>query len=181
MSGLLLSHVRGGADAGDLNTAHSHANGQGCPQIQESSIHIYRLGFSALDSPLPTLLMSHATGWLLVLSRMQMTLDRGVSSPCSHPCRYSYYHRHQTPGNNCTCPKSWCHRNTVNTKYVADRRRRTLIRLTNNFRTYRFASAGHKYDIYYIIDIMNIQSLNIYSPNRDLHLPQVTGDGLIGI
>ena len=78
MSGLLLSHVRGGADAGDLNTAHSHANGQGCPQIQESSIHIYRLGFSALDSPLPTLLMSHATGWLLVWSRMQMTLDRGV-------------------------------------------------------------------------------------------------------
>ena len=41
MSGLLLAHVRGGADAGDLNTAHTHANGQGCLQIQESSVHIY--------------------------------------------------------------------------------------------------------------------------------------------
>ena len=52
--------------------------------VLSTYLHIYRLGFSALDSPLPTLLMSHATGWLLVLSRMQMTLDRGVSSPCSH-------------------------------------------------------------------------------------------------
>lgn len=46
--------------------------------VLSTYLHIYRLGFSALDSPLPTLLMSHATGWLLVLSRMQMTLDRGV-------------------------------------------------------------------------------------------------------
>ena len=137
---------------------------------------VFSIGFPAAHS-------THESCHRLVAGVEQDADDlrpRG-SSPCSHPCRYSYYHRHQTPGNNCTCPKSWCHRNTVNTKYVADRRRRTLIRLTNNFRTYRFASAGHKYDIYYIIDIMNIQSLNIYSPNRDLHLPQVTGDGLIGI
>ena len=51
--------------------------------VLSTYLHIYRLGFSALDSPLPTLLMSHATGWLLVWSRMQMTLDRGVSSQCT--------------------------------------------------------------------------------------------------
>ena len=122
MSGLLLSHVRGGADAGDLNTAHSHANGQGCPQYISTYLHIYRLGFSALDSPLPTLLMSHATGWLLVLSRMQMTLDRGF--PPSVPTIPMQVQLLPPPPNtrehNCTCPKSWCHRNTVNTKYVAD-------------------------------------------------------------
>ena len=90
--------------------------------VLSTYLHIYRLGFSALDSPLPTLLMSHATGWLLVWSRMQMTLDRGV--PPRVPTIPMQVQLLPPPPNtrehNCTCPKSWCHRNTVDTKYVAD-------------------------------------------------------------
>ena len=98
MSGLLLSHVRGGADAGDLNTAHSHANGQGCPQYISTYLQtgVFSIGFPAAHS-------THESCHRLVAGIEQDADDlrpRGflpVFPP--YPCRYSYYHRHQTPGN----------------------------------------------------------------------------------